>query len=871
MKYLYFQSFFIFLLFSCSSSKKAVAPESLPKAEVEFLDTVEFVSAPAIQEEMSYDLEQYNASFTRRTDLLHTKLDLSFNWENQHVLGKATLTCSPLFYATDELTLDAKNFDIHRIILQENEEALHYEYDGLKLHITLDKEYQNNQEYTILIEYTAKPNEGKVGGSQAISSEKGLFFINPLGEQKDKPQQIWTQGETENNSRWFPTIDKPNERCTQEMILTVDDQFQTLSNGIKVSSNKNEDGTRTDYWKMNKAHAPYLFMIAVGPFSITYDQWNGKEVSYYVEPEYEADAKYIFNHTPEMLTFFSEYVGMEYPWDKYAQVVVRDYVSGAMENTTGVIFGEFVQKHKEELEFSNNDLIVAHEMFHHWFGDLVTCESWANLTMNEGFANYGEYLWFEHKYGSYYAENHRLNEMYGYFQEARTGAHPLIHFGYEDKEHMFDAHSYNKGGLVLHMLRSYVGDEAFRTGLNRYLTDNAYTAVEVHNLRLAFEAVCGEDLNWFFNQWFLEQGHPVLEVEKTFDPVQKKVLISVEQTQDPEKNPPIFQLPIDLDIYYSGGKKERKRIWIDDRKEFFEFDVVEDVVFVNFDPNKSTLCELNYSLSDKESIFQYYNGNSFRDKIDALAALRSSKLSESNAVFLDALNSKSEFLINAVLNSNKINTIPEAITIVAKYAKGDTPFKNIQRRALGLLGNLGDQSHVLVLENVLNNSTSAPLQAAALSSIQKLDSEKALIYAEKLANGSSKKLLSTLATIFADSGDKKYLPFFQDNISKVNGYEALPFFNSYKKILITLGPDEQLAQLESLLGFATNMSNSPWIRMSATRTLIDLRNELASKAKRENVDLSSHIEALTKALNEILEKEENEQLLNIYQSFISKS
>ena len=271
-----------------------------------------------------------------------------------------------------------------------------------------------------------------------------MFFINPNNEDPEKPQQIWTQGETEWNSRWFPTTDKPNERCTQEMYLTVADKYVTLSNGLLKSSKKNADGTRTDYWKMDMPHAPYLFMIAVGEFAVVKQTWENIPVEYYVEPAYKADAKKIFNHTPEILSFFSKITGVKYPWQKYSQVVVRDYVSGAMENTTGVIYGDFVQKTERELIDNHNDGIVAHEMFHHWFGDYVTCESWANLTMNEGFANYSEYLWFEHKYGREEADRHRRNEINGYLGSVgQGGAHALIHWGYNDKEDRFDAHSYN--------------------------------------------------------------------------------------------------------------------------------------------------------------------------------------------------------------------------------------------------------------------------------------------------------------------------------------------------------------------------------------------------------------------------------------------
>jgi aminopeptidase N len=207
-----------------------------------------------------------------------------------------------------------------------------------------------------------------------------------------------------------------------------------------IRSNNLEGGLRQDHWVMDQPHAPYLFMLAIGEFSITRDTWRGKELGYWVEPKYASFAKDIFNHTPEMLTFFSEKFGLEYPWKKYHQVVVRDYVSGAMENTTAVIFGDFVQKTRRQLLLDNNDKIVAHEMAHHWFGNYVTCESWSNLTMNEGFANYAEYLWLEHKYGRAEADIHREQELNAYLESTANGdTRHLIRFEYEQEEEMFDA------------------------------------------------------------------------------------------------------------------------------------------------------------------------------------------------------------------------------------------------------------------------------------------------------------------------------------------------------------------------------------------------------------------------------------------------
>jgi aminopeptidase N len=228
---------------------------------------------------------------------------------------------------------------------------LQYSYENDVITIQLDKVYKNNEEYTVFIEYVSKPNElKKQGGSAAITDDKGLYFINPEGKEKDKPMEIWTQGETQSSSVWFPTIDRPNERMTQEIYMTVDKKYVTLSNGELVSSFDNGDSTRTDYWKMDLPHAPYLAMMAVGDFAVVKDnKWRGKEVNYYVDKAFEPYAKAVFGNTPEMLEFFSNILGVEYAWNKYSQIVAHDFVSGAMENTTATLHSEYLQRTDREL------------------------------------------------------------------------------------------------------------------------------------------------------------------------------------------------------------------------------------------------------------------------------------------------------------------------------------------------------------------------------------------------------------------------------------------------------------------------------------------------------------------------------------------
>ncbi|HSQ46762.1 MAG TPA: M1 family metallopeptidase, partial [Lutibacter sp.] len=325
---------------------------------------------------------KYQPEKDKINNLVHTKLKVDFNFEKSQLNGEAWVTLTPHFYAVNKVVLDAKSFNVYEVKVNDKKAGFNYSEDQLT--VELDKTYKKGEEYTVYIKYTAKPEEIKQKGSENITDAKGLYFIDPKEEDPNKPTQIWTQGETESNSCWFPTIDSPNQKTTQEIYMTVPNKYVTLSNGTLKSQIVNPNGTRTDYWKMDQKHAPYLVFIGVGEFNITKDTWNGLEVNYYVEPEFAPEAKTIFGNTHEMITYFSDITGIPYPWDKYSQIVVRDFVSGAMENTTAVVHAEDAQQKMGQLIDSNEwESTIAHELFHHWFGDLVTTESWANLTVNE--------------------------------------------------------------------------------------------------------------------------------------------------------------------------------------------------------------------------------------------------------------------------------------------------------------------------------------------------------------------------------------------------------------------------------------------------------------------------------------------------------
>ncbi len=886
MKYLFLWMAALVLLAGCNTPKTVSAPpsdapttETEPETEERNLDTLTISASPLAPQEAPMEatedipdtLPRYNASHTRVNDLLHTKLDLRFDWENEQVLGKATLKLKPYFYPTDSVTLDAKNFEFHQVAFAGKDAPLQYEYDGQQIVIDLGREYTRDEEYEIFIDYTASPNE--TGGSAAITSDKGLYFIDPRDEDPQKPTQIWTQGETEHNSKWFPTIDKPNERTTQEIYVTVPDEFETLSNGLLLSSEENADGTRTDYWKMDQPHAPYLFMLAIGDFAIVKETWENIPVEYYVEPEYEEHARAIFPHTPEMLTFFSEILGLKYPWQKYSQVVVRDFVSGAMENTTAVIFGEFVQQTERELiDVLDNEKIVAHEMIHHWFGDYVTTESWANLTMNEGFANYSEYLWLEHKYGADEADYHLLNEWSGYFNSAQGNMHPLIHFGYDDKEDMFDAHSYNKGGAVLHMLRNYVGDDAFYTALNKYLKENAYSAVEAHDLRLAFEEVTGEDMNWFWNQWFFSQGHPELEVYYDYNDTLQQASVTVVQTQSPEGGtPPIFQIPTAIDIYTANGK-ERHDVRVTKREQTFTFDeVAQAPKLMTFDADRTLLGKIQEDKDEDAYAYQFRNAPKFLDRYEAMQNLAYSDQAE--AIFKEALEDEFWVIRAIAIDFVEDNTDAEVMRELRDLAKSD-PHSTVRATAIGKLATLQDEQVVDIAEHIIENDRSYTTISVALESLIEMDSAAALQYAEELENVESDEIKAAVSTIYANSGDPKYLSYFEQNFSSVDGFSVVSLMESYQMLAAKADAETAMSAMTKLKDIATDMSQSLWRRFGATRainTMASYYEEQAAAAEDEaKTQYPELVDQLDAMLDEIQEKETDSQLQSLYNQMIVK-
>ena len=575
-----------------------------------------FLSFPSFSQSNS---SKYRAEREKTHDLIHTKLNVSFDFFNSEMNGEAWITAKSHFSPTSKITLDAKAMLIHSVTMNKKKLAYNY-FENRELIIELDKEYNREEPFTIYIKYTARPEKYLAENRGENADKKGLYFVDPREEDPKKPTQIWTQGEAESSSVWFPTIDAPNQKSTEEIAITVPQKFVTLSNGTLINQTENTDGTRTDYWKQDQKHAPYLFFMAVGEFSIIKDSWKGKPIEYYVEPEFEDVAQGIFGKTPEMLSFYEELLGVAYPWDKYSQIILRDYAGGAMENTTAVSHSDSAYQEKGELVDENPwEATVAHEIFHHWFGNIVTAESWSNLAMNESFANYSEYLWFEHAYGIDYADEMLLQERASYFKGDDNEDKDLIRFEYGEIDDMFDRVSYQKGGSILHMLRDYLGDDVFFEGLGKYLTDNSFGTGEAHQLRLALESVSGLDLNWFFNQWFYDNGHPSIKVSHDVGGFNNQVIINIQQTGK------LFEFPLTIDIYEKDGRKSSHEVWVNSVYNTFTFSVSSYPKLVNIDPEGVLLVEIAYEKTLEESIYQYNHSKSYIARKEALEKVSDSQ------------------------------------------------------------------------------------------------------------------------------------------------------------------------------------------------------------------------------------------------------
>ena len=540
----------------------------------------------------------------RVVDIHHIKIDVTIDMIAESVYGHVTHTLSPFSSSMDFFELDASDMNIKRVRVS-NKDVL-FSHVGEKLSITMNNSISWEDTVNVRIDYTSNP-------------KKGVYFIKPDDYYPEKPHQAWTQGEDTDNHHWVPIYDYPNERSTFETILTVNKKYKAVSNGELLSKTENDDETYTWHWKENFPMVPYLISFVVGDYVKIEDKYNNIPVNYWVYESNQKEANRSFGLTADMMSFFGKETGVEYPYEKYDQIIVADFMFGGMENITlthntdRTMYDEFASP-----DVSSEGL-VAHELAHQWFGNMITTRNWANAWLNEGFATYYSRKYYENKYGYNEGEYIRYSEMNSYYSSNKRWKRSTVQNHFVESMDLFDGHIYAKGSLILNMINDYLGQDSFSKGIQHYVKENQHKNVETSDLKKAFEEVTGKNLDWFFKQWVYESGFPEYEVSYSYNQRNRTVKFKVSQVQDLENNN-LFRMPIDIQI-----DEKIHTIIVEDQSLIFELPVQKRPRLIVFNAGMKVPCKVNFNKSLSEWIIQLEEAPHILDRIAAVNVLKHKK------------------------------------------------------------------------------------------------------------------------------------------------------------------------------------------------------------------------------------------------------
>lgn len=574
----------------------------------------------------------------RPADVRHVKLVISLDFENESISGTAYTTFSALYEEVTTITFDAVELHVESVTLEDGKK-LEYNTTDKKLIVTLDRPYKHGEQFTLAVTYHAKPRTG-------------LHFVKPAPEDPTRPMQAWTFGQPRYHSHWFPCHDEPNDRATTEILVTVPAQFLTVSNGNLLSVTDN-GATKTHHWRHDVPHAAYLVSLVVCDFAVVEDSYNGKPVNYYVRKDRKEQAPLLMGKTPQMMRFFSEFTGVEYPYDKYAQTVVELY-TGAMEHTTATTHSFSLLPDERAALDMEVVPVVAHELAHQWFGDLITCRDWPNGWLNEGFATYFEEMWNEHDLGSDEFK-YSMRGVKGWYQgEDNYYRRPIVyHVYHDDGFELFDGHMYGKGAWVLHMLRHQLGDTSFKRAINAYINRYREKEVITADLERTLEEVTGKSMAQFFQQWVYSGGYPEFEVNYAWDNEHRMARIKIKQTQKVDDLTPCFVTPVDLTFTLqeseNGANSTQNtptrtipmRVTVGEDgqvEQTFYIPLEREPVMIRVDPDGWLLKSLKFELPTKMLRYQLANDPDVLGRIEAAESLGQRNEAESFDALLNALN-----------------------------------------------------------------------------------------------------------------------------------------------------------------------------------------------------------------------------------------
>jgi aminopeptidase N len=566
----------------------------------------------------------------------HIFLDLVLNIPEKSFQGTCTIKLMPVRDGIDRLVLDAVELEIESVKV--NEIAQRFDYDGETLQIQLQDASTAQQPITLEIAY------------QVENPRRGIYFVGPDKHYPDKPVQVWTQGEDEDSRFWFPCFDYPGQLASSEIRVRVPKKYVAISNGELINTETVGD-EKIYHWLQKQVHPSYLITLAVGNFACIEDKYQEVPVTYYVEKDREKDARRSMGKTPQMIEFFSEKFGYPYPFPKYAQVCVDDFIFGGMENTsTTLLTDRCLLDERACIDNRSTESLVAHELAHQWFGDLIVIKHWSHAWLKEGMASYAEVLWTDREYGAQEAAYYRLKEARNYFAEDSSRyRRPIVTHVYREAIELYDRHLYEKGACVYHMIRAELGDELFFKAIHTFVKDNAHSTVETVDLLRAIEKATGRNLLFLFDQYVYRGGHPEYKVAYSWDGDSKLAKITVTQTQVKEgqenAQKELFDLKLPIAFGYVNSETVEFKTFnvrVHEREQSFYFPLEEKPTFISFDQGNHYLKQVSLEYPVAELKAQLRHDPDPLSRIDAAKALSKKGTLETVKILSKALK-KDEF------------------------------------------------------------------------------------------------------------------------------------------------------------------------------------------------------------------------------------
>jgi len=699
-----------------------------------------FVIAPLVCADEPY-------ARSRDYDLQHSKIALRFDLEQKKVLGDVTHSLAILRDGTAKIAFDSVGLTIQSVTV--NKSPSKFETPWGKLIIPLPAPAKAGDKFEIAIRYEGQP-------------AKGLYFILPDKNYPDRPKQIWTQGESEDTRYYLPTYDYPNDRLTTETILTVPASWVTVSNGKLINVTDAGKGQKTWYWKEAVPSSTYLITVVAGEFDEVKETWRGIPVTYYA-PKGRGDRLLInYGRTPAMLDLFSKKFGVDYPWEKYAQVMVDDFVAGGMENSSATTNTSSSLVHpKLATEYlTGEDGLISHELGHQWFGDLVTCKDWGNIWLNEGFATFLEFVWSESRYGKDQADYERWQATREWFGSNALWNKPIVRHDFDDSSE-FDENAYGKGGWVLYMLRHQLGDDAFYGAMKHYLEANRGKNVVTADLAKAIEETTHTNVDQFFGQWLYGAGAPKFDLSYTYDNEKHQVELTVKQTQAIEGRVGIFRVPVEVEITTSTGAKHYP-IMVSRANQVFTLPADAAPLLVLFDKGGQVLKSAEFHKDKKEWLHQLKNAAELPDRADAVIALgKIKKDDEVIAALGDALRNDKAWGVRATAADTlgELGGPNAAKLLLEAVNSNDGPW--VRSRVAAALGNIKDDAAVAAkLNSIAKEDSSYRARASAVQALGRLKSSDAFGTLEAaVATDSPDGFLRNAALrAFSTLGDDKAVP-----------------------------------------------------------------------------------------------------------------